>query len=80
MSDLDKLGALGAYSVGGRLVWKNKVLGTLSDGRLTLTDEGKEVLSMDVTDVEIKSETPRRPRVKRTAEAVSQVDEVVIDI
>lgn len=82
MSDLEKLVSLGAYSVGGRLMWKNKVLGTLGEGGFVPTEEGLQALALDVTDVEVKSESPRKGR-KPKAEAAPEVQvsaDGVIDI
>lgn len=64
MTNTEKLLALGAYSCAGDLIWKNKVMGQLRDGDLVLTEEGKAALAMDVTDVEVKSETKRKAKPK----------------
>lgn len=85
MSDLDKLVALGAQSCAGSLIFKNKVVGTLTGG-FTLTQDGRELLEREagITDLEVKSETPKRGRKpKAEAEAEPEVQasaDGVIDI
>lgn len=59
MTNTDKLIALGAYSCGGDLIWKNKVVGRMRDGDLQLTEDGVEALAMDVTDVVAKEDKPK---------------------
>ncbi len=79
MSQIDKLLALGAYSCCGDLMWKNKVLATLRDGEMHLTDEGKAVLAADIEDVVIKSET-KKPRAKKAEDGVAADDDVALDV
>lgn len=74
MSQIDKLVALGAYSCGGDLMWKNKVLANLRDGEMYLTDEGKSVLAADIEDVAVKSET------KRTRKPKDDQDDVAVEV
>lgn len=62
MSNVDKLLALGAYSCGGDLIWKNKTMGRVRNGVLDLTPDGEAALKMDVTDVEVKEDKPKRAR------------------
>jgi hypothetical protein len=59
MTNTDKLLALGAYSCGGDLIWKQKVVGRMRDGDLILTEDGVEALAMDVTDVVAKEDKPK---------------------
>lgn len=75
MSNVDKLLALGAYSCGGDLIWKNKTLGYLRNGELVLTDEGNAVLAMDIEDAEVKQDKP-----KRTRKAAAVEPEIELDI
>lgn len=58
MSNLDKLVELGAYSCAGDLIFNNKLVGTLRNGDLHLTDEGRKLLNMDISDAVVISETP----------------------
>lgn len=78
MSNVDKLVALGAYSCAGDLLWKGKVMGQLRNGELILTEDGKEALAMDVTDVVAKEDVkPAKPAAKtaprKRAAAASEV-------
>lgn len=57
MSNLDKLLELGAYSCAGDLIFKNKVVGILRDGDLHLSDDGRKLLDMDISDAVVVSET-----------------------
>ena len=74
MSNVDKLVALGAYSCGGELLWKNRVMGQLRNGDLVLTEDGKQALAMDVTDVEVKEDRPKRkPKVEKVETPVAEL-------
>lgn len=79
MSNLDKLVALGAYSCGGELLYKQKTVGHFRNGDFALTEDGQELLDQDITDVVVKRETPtaverpaRAPKAKKAAEAVPE--------
>jgi hypothetical protein len=74
MSNVDKLLALGAYSCGGDLIWKNKVMGHMRDGDFVLTEEGKAVLAMDIEDVEVKQDKPKRGRKPSLSEPEIELD------
>jgi hypothetical protein len=71
MSNLDKLVELGAYSCAGDLIFNNKLVGTLRNGDLHLTDEGRKLLDMDISDAVVLSETP--------APAVAPSEPVALD-
>ena len=74
MSNVDKLVALGAYSCGGELLWKNRVMGHLRNGDLVLTEDGKQALAMDVTDVEVKEDRPKRkPKAEKVETPVAEL-------
>ena len=74
MSNVDKLAALGAYSCGGELLWKHRVMGYLRNGDLVLTEDGKQALAMDVTDVEVKEDRPKRkPKVEKVETPVAEL-------
>jgi len=65
MNDADKLIALGAHSVAGDIMRKNKVLGSVRNGVFIPTDEGSALLAQDIEDAVVKPEVrlrPRRPR------------------
>lgn len=73
MSNLNKLVELGAYSCGGDLIWKGKVLGRFRNGEFIPTEEGLKALGIDDA-VEVK---PKPKRAK--AEAKDDEPEVSID-
>lgn len=73
VNDADKLIALGAHSVAGDIMWKNKVLGSVRNGVFVPTDEGSAVLTQDIEDAVVKTEVrlrPRRPRPEPEPEVV----------
>lgn len=74
MSNLDKLVAKGAYSCGGELLFKNKVMGRLRNGEFFVTEEG--LAELEVSDVEVREVKPRSPKkVKEAAvEAAGAVE------
>lgn len=74
MSNLDKLLELGAYSCAGDLIFKNKVVGILRDGDLHLSDDGRKLLDMDISDAVVVSETTQAPA------APVALDDVQIEI
>jgi len=71
MSNADKLIAAGAQCVGGDLIWKHKVMGSFRNGDFQITEDGKAVLDMDITDVEVKE--PKKPAAKK-AKVVDAVE------
>lgn len=73
MSNLDKLVAKGAYSCGGELLFKNKVMGRLRDGEFYISPEG--LAELEVSDVEVKEVKPRSPK-KAKAKAEPTMDAV----
>lgn len=62
MSNLDKLVAKGAYSCGGELLFKNKVMGSLRNGEFHISEAGLAELQVD--DVEVKEVKPRGRKAK----------------
>ena len=74
MSNLDKLVAKGAYSCGGELLFKNKVMGQLRYGEFFISVAGKAEL--EISDVEAKEVKPRAKKVKTeaTVEAAGAVE------
>lgn len=62
MTNAEKMIDMGAYCVAGDLIYKNKVLGSMRNGDLQLTQEGKDFLDRDISDAVIKSETPKKPK------------------
>ena len=67
MSNLDKLVAKGAYSCGGELLFKNKVMGRLRNGEFFVTEEG--LAELEVSDVEVREVKPRSPKKVKEAAA-----------
>ena len=74
MSNLDKLVAKGAYSCGGELLFKNKVMGQLRNGEFFISDEGKAEL--EISDVEVKEVKPRSPRKAKAEPTMDAVDTI----
>lgn len=72
MSNLDKLVAKGAYSCGGELLFKNKVMGALRHGEFFISEDG--LAELEVDDVEVKEVKPRAKKAK--AEAAPAEDAV----
>lgn len=64
MSNVDKLVSLGAECVGGDLIYKHKVMGSFRNGDFTLSADGKALLDMDITDVEVKEVKPKKAKAK----------------
>jgi hypothetical protein len=62
MTNSEKLMDMGAQCVAGDLIYKNKVLGSVRNGDLQLTQEGKDFLARDISDAVIKSETPKKAK------------------
>ena len=77
MSNLDKLVAKGAYSCGGELLFKNKVMGTLRNGEFFISDEGKAEL--EVLDVDAKEAKPRAKKTPKTEPAPAVEPPVAVD-
>lgn len=81
MSNLDKLVELGAYSCAGDLIFNNKLVGTLRSGDLHLTDEGRKLLNMDISEAVVISETLTTTTVEIPVEAApAALDDVQIEI
>jgi hypothetical protein len=72
MSNFDKLAALGAECVGGDVVYKHKLLGRVRNGDLQLTEDGLKML--DVEDVVVKEDKPKRTKAKAVVEAEPEVE------
>jgi hypothetical protein len=80
VSAIEKLMALGAESCGGDLIWKRKLMGKMRNGVLDLTADGEAALAMDVTDVEVKEDKPKR-KAKAAAPVVEAPEpEVILDM
>lgn len=80
MSNADKLIEMGASSVGGSLIYKNKLMGNVVNGDLQLTDEGKAMLAADISDAVIKSETKKAKKAKvEIVDAPAADDEFGLD-
>lgn len=77
MSNLDKLVAKGAYSCGGELLFKNKVMGQLRNGEFFISDAGKAEL--EISDVEVKEVKPRNPKKVKAEPTVDAVDTINAD-
>lgn len=77
MSNLDKLVAKGAYSCGGELLFKNKVMGTLRNGEFFISDEGKAEL--EVMDVDAKEAKPRAKKAPKQESATAVEPPVAVD-
>lgn len=77
MSNLDKLVAKGAYSCGGELLFKNKVMGQLRNGEFFISDAGKAEL--EISDVEIKEVKPRNPKKPKAEPTMDAVDTINAD-
>lgn len=77
MSNLDKLVAKGAYSCGGELLFKNKVMGQLRNGEFFISDAGKAEL--EISDVEIKEVKPRSPKKAKAEPTMDAVDTINAD-
>lgn len=58
MSNLEKLLSTGAECVMGNIVWRGKLLGSLRNGDLILTEAG--MAELDVDEVEVKEPTPAK--------------------
>lgn len=70
MSDpVQKMLDMGASSVAGDLMFKNKVLGTMRNGVFSITPEGEEFLAID--DVVVKQDAPKAaaPKAKKAKPA-----------
>ena len=81
MTNSEKLMDMGAQCVAGDLIYKNKVLGSVRNGDLQLTQEGKDFLARDISDAVIKSETPKKAK-KAKVEVVESdtVDAISADL
>lgn len=77
MSNLDKLVAKGAYSCGGELLFKNKVMGRLRDGEFYISPEG--LAELEVSDVEVKEVKPRSPKKPKAEPTMDAVDTINAD-
>lgn len=73
MNNFERLMAEGAYSCAGSLVYKNKEVGTLRDGDLTLNAAGREAIATlaAVTDVVAK---PSRAKPRKAEPEISAED------
>ena len=80
MSNADKLIALGAHSVAGDLIWKNKVLGSMRNGDFIPTEDGLALLEQDIEDAVIKTETKRTRKPKVDAPVVDTAELDVSDL
>ena len=77
MSNLDKLVAKGAYSCGGELLLKNKVMGQLRYGEFFISAAGKAEL--EISDVEVKEVKPRSPKKAKAEPTMDAVDTINAD-
>lgn len=68
MSDpVQKMLDMGAQSVAGDLMFKNKVLGTSRNGVFSITPEGEEFLAID--DAPVKQDAPKAPTAPKAKKA-----------
>lgn len=79
MSNLDKLVAKGAYSCGGVLLFKNKIMGRLRSGEFFISEEG--LAELEVSDVEVREVKPRTKKVKAEAavETVESAENISVE-
>lgn len=74
MSDpVQKMLDMGASSVAGDLMFKNKVLGTSRNGVFSITPEGEAFLAID--DVEVKQDAPKAAAKPKKAKAAEPAPE-----
>lgn len=64
---VQKMLDMGADSVAGDVIFKNKVLGTSRNGVFSITPEGEAFLAID--DVEVKQEVPKAAAEPKPAKA-----------